>query len=67
MCYLLKNSNSFVNSPKLELNDYIKYGFGFVFFILFVYFFNNIDISSQMVYLATGFIQLIIIFIRIKI
>lgn len=65
LVYLLKNSNSFVNSPKLELNDYIKYGFGFVFFILFVYFFNNINISSQMVYLATGFIQLIIVFMII--
>jgi hypothetical protein len=63
--YLLKNSNSIANTAKLELNDYIKYGFGFVFFILIVYFFNNINISSQMVYLATGFVQLIIVFMII--
>jgi hypothetical protein len=65
--YLLKNSNSnsIANTAKLELNDYIKYGFGFVFFILIVYFFNNINISSQMVYLATGFVQLIVVFMII--
>lgn len=63
--YLLKNSNSIANTANLEFNDYIKYGFGFVFFILIVYFFNNINISSQMVYLATGFIQLIIVFMII--
>jgi hypothetical protein len=58
--YALNNSGSSEKS-QFETGDYIKYGFGLILFLLVVYFLNNINISAQMVYLATGFIQLVIL------
>ena len=55
--YSLKNSGS----TTLGTNEYIKYGAGVLLFLLVVYFLNNINITQQMVYLATGFIQLIVV------
>jgi hypothetical protein len=48
-------------STNMSTSDYIKYGAGFIAFILIVYFLNSINLSEKMVFLATGFIQLIII------
>lgn len=53
--------NSWSASTTLTVSDYIKYGVGFIAFLLVVYFLNNVNISSKMVFLATGFIQLIVI------
>lgn len=55
--YALNNSGS----SQLETGDYIKYGAGLILFLLVVYFFNNSSISTQMVYLAGGFIQFVIL------
>jgi hypothetical protein len=55
--YALTNSGS----SQLETGDYIKYGAGLIMFLLVVYFFNNSSISTQMVYLAGGFIQFVIL------
>ena len=57
--FALKNSGS--GSSNLTVSDYIKYGAGFLGFLLVVYFLNNINLSSKMVFLATGFIQLIVV------
>lgn len=57
--FALKNSGS--GSTNLTVSDYIKYGAGFLGFLLVVYFLNNINLSSKMVFLATGFIQLIVV------
>ena len=48
-------------SGTTSITDYIQYGIGFIIFFMFVYFLNNINISSKMVFLATGFIQIIIV------
>lgn len=56
--YSLNNSSGATN---LGPGDYIKYGAGFLIFLLVVYFLNNVNISTQMVYLATGFIELVVI------
>jgi hypothetical protein len=58
--FALKNSGA-ASSTNLSVSDYIKYGFGFLAVILVMYFLNNINISSKMVFLATGFIQLIVV------
>ena len=57
MIYTLKKSTQSIVSS----SDYIKYGAGLLFFLVIVYFFNNFNISTQMIYLASGFIQLIAI------
>ena len=57
--FALKNSG-FI-SANLSINDYIKYGAGFLVFIIIVYFLNNISLTEKMVFIATGFIQLVII------
>ena len=57
--FALKNSGSV--STKMETGEYIKYGAGFLAFLLVVYFLNNINLSKKMVFLATGFIQLILV------
>jgi len=58
--FALKNSGS-ETSSSLSVTDYIKYGIGFIIFFLIVYFLNNINISSKMVFLATGLIQMIVV------
>ena len=57
--FALKNSGSDLTT--ITRSDYIKYGVGFLAFLLVVYFLNNINLSSKMVFLATGFIQLIVV------
>lgn len=48
-------------SANLSTNDYIKYSAGFLAFIIIVYFLNNINLTEKIVFIATGFIQLVII------
>jgi hypothetical protein len=48
-------------STTINSDDYIKYGAGFLAFLLIVYFLNYINLSSKMVFLATGFIQMVVI------
>jgi hypothetical protein len=56
--YSLSNS---AGTPNLAPGDYIKYGAGFLIFLLFVYFLNNINITAKLLYLVTGFIELVVI------
>jgi hypothetical protein len=58
--FALKNSGA-ASSTNLSVTDYIKYGAGFLAVILVMYFLNNINISSKMVFLASGFIQVIMV------
>ena len=57
--FALKNSGS--GSSPLTFSDYIKYGGGFLAFFLLAYFLNNINLSTKMVFLATGLIKLIVV------
>jgi len=58
--FALKNSGSELSSS-LSVTDYIQYGIGFIIFFLIIYFLNNINISSKIVFLATGLIQIIVV------
>jgi hypothetical protein len=58
--FALKNSGA-ASSTNLSVTDYIKFGAGFLAVILVMYFLNNINISSKMVFLASGFIQVIMV------
>lgn len=57
--FALKNSGTAPSN--LGTTDYIKYGAGFLGFLLVVYFLNNINLSAKMVFLATGLIQMIVV------
>jgi hypothetical protein len=57
--FALKNSGS--ETTNLGATEYIKYGAWFLAFLLVVYFLNNINLSSKMVFLATGLIQMIVV------
>jgi hypothetical protein len=57
--FALKNSGA--GSSNLTFSDYIKYGGGFLAFLLLAYFLNNINLSTKMVFLATGLIKLIVV------
>ena len=54
--YILSKSSS---SSLANTYDYVKYSVAIILFLLFIYFLNTIQLSSQIVYLATGAIQLI--------
>ena len=54
--YILSKSSS---SSLANTYDYIKYSVAIILFLLFIYLLNTIQLSSQIVYLATGAIQLI--------
>ena len=57
--YTLNKSGG--ESTAIGTGDYIKYGAGFLAFLLVVYFLNYINLTSKMVFLATGVIQMIVI------
>lgn len=57
--YTLNKSGG--ESTAIGTGDYIKYGAGFLAFLLIVYFLNYINLTSKMVFLATGVIQMIVI------
>ena len=54
--YILSKSSS---NSLANTYDYVKYSVAIILFLLFIYFLNTIQLSSQIVYLATGAIQLI--------
>ena len=57
--YALKKSGS--DSVAIGTSNYIKYGAGFLAFLLVVFFLNYINLTEKMVFLATGFIQLVVV------
>ena len=55
--YLFSKST---DTSTIEPMDFVKYSIWVIMFIVFIYFFNNIQMSSQIIYLATGIIQLVL-------